>query len=485
MSSLLTLIGLAYQASLATNNEQEALLTWQSSSSQIDATAQSALSEIFQWNNALAAGDRPGAQQEQQLIAIDNATIARLLAQISSLELPSDAASARTAQADAALAVSRFTTAFIAAGLHPDIALQVAGGAALKAWRDAVTPIDPFINAEVQDNHAIDAARTTYVVDVMTIGGVVFLIALLLLVWLLFRLTLSPIADLARSAGSLAAGKQATIKRRKRNDEIGQLTTALAAWQETLGGALFRLRGKVVESAATLSVAAQELVSATLEQTTAATATSSSMEILAKSSASIADTIDRVAIKADQARESLGLAQTDLRVSGDRTIALAGRVNEVEAILESINDIADQTNLLALNAAIEAARAGDAGRGFAVVADEVRRLAERTKAAASDIAKLVVGMQAQSSDTVLALEKGVNQMERGLVMMKEMAELSTQVQLSTQQQRSATTQVMDAMEHIAEGSRSVAMTAQDMATAAASQGAMASDLAASAHPPAA
>jgi methyl-accepting chemotaxis protein len=150
-----------------------------------------------------------------------------------------------------------------------------------------------------------------------------------------------------------------------------------------------------------------------------------------------------------------------------------------------IPDIADQTNLLALNAAIEAARAGDAGRGFAVVADEVRRLAERTKAAAGDVAKLVQGMQAQSSDTMLALEKGVSQMERALVMMKDMTELSTQVQGSTQQQRSATTEVMDAMEHIADGSRSVAMTAQDMATAAASQGELASDLEASDHPPAA
>jgi hypothetical protein len=54
------------------------------------------------------------------------------------------------------------------------------------------------------------------------------------------------------------------------------------------------------------------------------------------------------------------LAQIDLRSSGDRTIALAGRVNEIEGILNVINEIADQTNLLALNAAIEAARAGDA-----------------------------------------------------------------------------------------------------------------------------
>jgi len=240
---------------------------------------------------------------------------------------------------------------------------------------------------------------------------------------------------------------------------------------------LGKLRGEVANSARTLAVAAQELASATSDQTAAATATSVSMELLTVSAASIAETNERVATKADQTRESLEMAQIDLRASGDRTIALAARVTEVEGILEIINDIADQTNLLALNAAIEAARAGDAGRGFAVVADEVRRLAERSKTAAGEIAKLVQGAQSQSSSTVLALEKGVTQMERGLVMMKEMAELSTQVQVSTQQQKSATAQIMEAFEHIVEGSRAVAATAQDMASAAASQGRLTTGLA--------
>jgi methyl-accepting chemotaxis protein len=485
VSGLLTMIAFAYQASLDTSREQEALISWQYASAGIDASAQSILSEVFQWNNAVAAGDAAGAKLQQEMIAADTATIAQLLEHISSFPLPTDAEPVMAAQSEAAIAVSTFAVKFIAAGAHPDIELQVAAGAALKAWRDARVPVNPFIDGEVTDNHAIEAARTTFVFNVLTIGGVVFLVALLLLGWLQFRLTLRPIANLARIAHGLAAGEQAAIKSTNRNDEIGQLTGALATWQESLGGAMFRLRGKVVESATTLSVAARELASATLEQTTAATATSTSMEVLARSSTSIADTIDRVAIKAGQARESLGLAQTDLRASGDRTHALAGRVNEVESILEVINDIADQTNLLALNAAIEAARAGEAGRGFAVVADEVRRLAERTKAAAGDIAKLVSGMQGQSSATVLALEKGVSQMERALLMMKDMTDLSTQVQVSTQQQRSATAEVMDAMEHIADGSRSVATTAQEMATAAASQGDLASDLVASDHPPAA
>jgi Methyl-accepting chemotaxis protein (MCP) signalling domain len=240
---------------------------------------------------------------------------------------------------------------------------------------------------------------------------------------------------------------------------------------------LFRLRGEVTDSATRLSAAAEQLASATLEQTTAAALTSANMEGLARSTTSIADAVDRVAVQAGEVRANLELAQTELRTSGDRTTALASRINEIEGILALINDVADQTNLLALNAAIEAARAGDAGRGFAVVADEVRRLAERSKASAGQIAKLVEGAQAQSNETVFALEKGVKQMERGLAMMQAMTEVSSQVQRDTQQQRTSTDEVVKAIEHIAQESRSVSNTAREIASAALSQGELAANLA--------
>ncbi len=291
--------------------------------------------------------------------------------------------------------------------------------------------------------------------------------------------TTRPITALARAATRVEAGDLGARVNLKGGGEVRRLNDAFNAMVDRLSGVLFRLRGEVTESAAKLSAVAEQLASATFEQTTAATATSASMEELARSSAAVAETVDRVASQASETQTNLELAQTDLRASGDRTLALAGRVNEIEGILELINDIADQTNLLALNAAIEAARAGDAGRGFAVVADEVRRLAERSKAAAAQIAKLVEGAQAESSETVMALEKGVKQMERGLAMMRAMSEVSGQVRLASQQQRSSTQEVVVAIEHIAEGSRSVAATAQEIASAAARQGELAAALAGS------
>jgi methyl-accepting chemotaxis protein len=293
----------------------------------------------------------------------------------------------------------------------------------------------------------------------------------------LARVMTRPMTVLSRAAEKVESGDFSARVTLRGGREMQRLAATFNAMIERLSAVLSRLRGEVSDSATKLSAAAEQLASATYEQTTAATATSASMEELARSSLSIADSIDRVALQAGEVRSNLELAQTDLRASGDRTLALAGRVNEIEGILALINDIADQTNLLALNAAIEAARAGDAGRGFAVVADEVRRLAERSKAASAQIAKLVEGAQAQSSETVMALDKGVKQMERGLAMMQAMTEVSGQVQQATQQQRTSTEQVVRAIEHIAEGSRSVAATAQEIASAAARQGSLAAELA--------
>ena len=147
------------------------------------------------------------------------------------------------------------------------------------------------------------------------------------------------------------------------------------------------------------------------EQSSGVAQTSATMEELARAAASIADTVDQVATQADTTRHNLEQAEFDIRASGERTLALADRVGEVGVTIALINEIADQTNLLALNAAIEAARAGDGGRGFAVVADEVRRLAERFKASAADIAKVIEGAQAESNATVVTMERSARQMQ--------------------------------------------------------------------------
>jgi len=238
-----------------------------------------------------------------------------------------------------------------------------------------------------------------------------------------------------------------------------------------------RSAGVDVNSAATeLSASSDELAATTTQQSAAVTQASATTEELARASAAIADTVDEVAAQTAETRDNLEQAKADIQTSSDRTLALAGRVQDIGALLNLINDIADQTNLLALNAAIEAARAGEEGRGFAVVAEEVRRLAERSKSSALDIALIVAGVREETNATVMAMEKGAKQMQAGLLLLERVTDAAGQVRLTTQQQRSATSQVVDTMEQLTDASRQVSATAQQIAAAAGSLADLAGNL---------
>ncbi len=146
----------------------------------------------------------------------------------------------------------------------------------------------------------------------------------------------------------------------------------------------------------------------------AALAQNTASEQTMESVASMSQTLDTLARKAEETTENTKAtrheAEDGNRIVGEtvqcinqvaeyaqRTAqgmeALGRRAGGITHIVELIKDIADQTNLLALNAAIEAARAGEAGRGFAVVADEVRKLAEKTMHATNDVNSSVSALQ--------------------------------------------------------------------------------------------
>lgn len=92
---------------------------------------------------------------------------------------------------------------------------------------------------------------------------------------------------------------------------------------------------------------------------------------------------------------------------------LGDRSKQIGQIVDTITGIAGQTNLLALNAAIEAARAGEQGRGFAVVAEEVRKLAEQSQSAAKLIATLIGEIQSETTQAVIAMHNGTEEVEIG------------------------------------------------------------------------
>jgi methyl-accepting chemotaxis protein len=281
--------------------------------------------------------------------------------------------------------------------------------------------------------------------------------------------TTRPIRRLTDVAHKVEQGDLAARARPSGSSELVMLAESFNAMLATCQRLVEQVgtAGTDVNSAAAeLSASSDELAATTTQQSAAITQATATTEELARASTAIADTVDDVARQTAETRQNLEQAEADIALSSERTLALVERVNDIDALLVLINDIADQTNLLALNAAIEAARAGENGLGFAVVADEVRRLAERSKASAADIAAIVAAVQGESSATVMAMEKGAKQMQAGLLLLEAVTDANGQVRLTTQQQRSATAQVVETMGQLTDASRQVSATAQEIASAA-------------------
>jgi methyl-accepting chemotaxis protein len=95
---------------------------------------------------------------------------------------------------------------------------------------------------------------------------------------------------------------------------------------------------------------------------------------------------------------------------------LSDSTKEMNAILNSITEIASQTNLLSLNASIEAARAGEAGRGFAVVASEIRKLAEDSQTSAARIGSIITEVQVDANNMSSKMSEGLEQLQKGNVL---------------------------------------------------------------------
>ncbi|MGV3620078.1 MAG: methyl-accepting chemotaxis protein, partial [Archangium sp.] len=245
---------------------------------------------------------------------------------------------------------------------------------------------------------------------------------------------------------------------------------------------------EINEAALRLSSSANEVLAASTqhessstEQAAAIHETTATMEELKHASAQIAENAGAVARVAEEtlnsARSGRGAigefieAMQQIRADGiavsESITKLLRRVERIGTVVEVIDEIADRSDLLALNAALEGSRAGEAGKGFSIVAAEMRRLAENVLDSTKEIKNLITEIREATAAAASAADASRTATEQGerlgsvaasavegiLAGVQETSDAARVINLATQQQRTATEQVVASMAEIEDVTR--------------------------------
>lgn len=227
-----------------------------------------------------------------------------------------------------------------------------------------------------------------------------------------------------------------TIRAHVTEDEIGTIADSYNSTVTSLRALVSKVRNASQEVVSTTNINEISVAELSLEALQQSEEIGIALLRLQDMSSSIELVVNNALIAESAVMESAQLVQAgdaamNLAVEGILTIrnTVAETAKKVKRLGESsqkiskvvnlISSFAAQTNLLALNASIEAARAGEEGRGFAVVAEEVRSLARQSAAATGEIENLVASIQAQTSEVVMAMEAGTEQVVIGTKLVDE------------------------------------------------------------------
>lgn len=107
---------------------------------------------------------------------------------------------------------------------------------------------------------------------------------------------------------------------------------------------------------------------------------------------------------------------------------------------------------------------------------EVRRRADRSKVSAAEIASIVKSIQVETDGTVIAMDQGAKQVGASLTLLSGVTDGAEFVRLTTQQQRSATSQVAETMEQLSDVSRQVSDAAGQISSASSALANLSADL---------
>jgi methyl-accepting chemotaxis protein len=293
----------------------------------------------------------------------------------------------------------------------------------------------------------------------------------------------SSLREIAQHVEVLASGAEESsssiLEMTATNDEVAENIVELASSvRETVASIeemAFSIK-EVAKNVDALSLTAEETSSSMNEMDVSIDQVQSNANETARLSEEVAQDAER---GAEAILKTIGEIYR-IKESSQEAVAvisnLGSRIDAIGQILNVIDEVAEQTNLLALNAAIIAAQAGEHGKGFAVVADEIKDLAERAGASTKEIADLIKTIQSESKNAIQAVERGAQNVDRGVEVSNEAERALKKILESSQKSTNMVRAIARATVEQAKGSKQVtdaigriAETVQQIAAATAQQ----------------
>ena len=260
--------------------------------------------------------------------------------------------------------------------------------------------------------------------------------------------------DSLRSDESARKGNDGDVQRRadavaqERRDALHALGSKLETQVAGLIDSLTRSSKAMTSSADHMSQSAFAASESAGKVSAIAVQTSQSAQKVASTVMELSQTANEIASSTHESSQVSARASGEAEAMSEMMTRLGRSADEITAVVDMIASIAQQTNLLALNATIEAARAGEHGAGFAVVAAEVKTLSQQTEKATREITSKVQQIQSDANgarDAITAIVGTISELRAG----------ADDIARSVAAQQTATIQIADTVEHLADGSKSV------------------------------
>jgi methyl-accepting chemotaxis protein-1 (serine sensor receptor) len=253
-----------------------------------------------------------------------------------------------------------------------------------------------------------------------------------------------PAREALEAAEALATGNLRHAFTVRSRDEMGRMLAAL----ERAFRHLSSLVQGIQQASGSIDGATREIARGNADLSQRTEQQAASLEQTAASMEQLTSTVRQNADNARQANQ-LAVSASDVATEGGRVVrevvqtmdSISRSSTQVAEITGVIESIAFQTNILALNAAVEAARAGEQGRGFAVVASEVRNLAQRSSAAAKEIAELIGGSVRQVQDGARQAEQAGRTMDDIVGAVRRVTDIMGEISAASSEQTSGIEQV--------------------------------------------